>query len=192
MRRRVAWLGSVLLVCGLAGPGAASALAAGGHGSRAFASLPHLGPAPQRCELGQTGVPSVHGGHELHGSSRPAGRSTSARTSSAWVIPSRRRRRRRRAKCRIQWGSPPGTKRWRAVETGRQGDQPQGGRHDSFLRVRPAVEGRISQRYPPDAKAPGGGWEQFEVGFCAFVGCAQLASDFYYVLPHKKAISGKV
>jgi hypothetical protein len=75
---------------------------------------------------------------------------------------------------------------------GLQGHQPPEGRDGRSAQLDLRVEGNLGQQLPPDAKAPGGGWNQFEVGFCAFVGCAALASDYYYVLPHKKAISGTV
>ena len=45
--------------------------------------------------------------------------------------------------------------------------------------------------YPPDVTAPGGGWSTYSMSFCGFNGCA-ASEDFYYVLPHKRAISGIV
>ncbi len=92
--------------------------------------------------------------------------------------------------CRIEWGSPPDKK----VSGCKDGVYKEINPQDIETIVPPSStcvwKATFASSYPPDAKAPGGGWDQFEVGFCAFVGCAALASDYYYVLPHKKAISG--
>ncbi len=192
LRRRVVWLGSVSLVCWLAGPATATALGASGHGSRAFASLPHLGPAPQRCELGtDPACPEFTEGTNFTVESTCGAINLSphivnvGQNVTATVVGTAR-------KCRIQWGVAPG----KVVAGCKDG---------VYKVINPQVVETIApssstcewkateaSSYPPAAKAPGGGWEQFEVGFCAFVGCAQLASDFYYVLPHKTAVSGKV
>ncbi len=170
----------------------ASASWARGHGNRPFASLPHLGPAPVRCELGtDPACPEFTQGTNFTVESSCGAINISPHVvgvgqdlTATMVLTARM--------CRIQWGTPPG----KLVAGCKDG---------VYKVINPQVVETIkppssicqwkatsASSGPPDAKAPGGGWDQFEVGFCAFVGCAALASDFYYVLPHKKAISGTV
>jgi hypothetical protein len=47
----------------------------------------------------------------------------------------------------------------------------------------------VASSYPPDTTVPGHGYDEWGMDFCGFFGCAE-SSDFFYVLPHKRAISG--
>ena len=163
-----------------------------GHGSRPFASLPHLGPAPQRCELGtDPNCPEFTQGTNFTVESTCGAINISphivnvGQNITATMVTTPR-------DCRIQWGSPPDKKVAGCRDGVYKVINPQ--KVETLVPPSSTCEWKATQAsaYPPDAKAPGGGWDQFEVGFCAFVGCAALASDFYYVLPHKKAISGIV
>jgi hypothetical protein len=171
---------------------APSAAASGPHASRPFASLPHLGPAPQRCELGTDPTcPEFTQGTNFTVESSCGAINISphvvnvGQDVTATMVETARQ-------CRIQWGSPPG----KLVAGCKDGVYKVINPQDVQTIVPPSStcewKATEASSYPPDAKAPGGGWDQFEVGFCAFVGCAALASDYYYVLPHKKAISGTV
>lgn len=180
---------SLLLALALA---FAPSVAASGHASRPFASLPHLGPAPQRCELGaDPNCPEFTQGTNYTVESTCGAIDISphvvnlGQSLTATMVETARQ-------CRIQWGSPPG----KLVAGCKDGVynviNPQ--KVETVVPPSSTCVWKATQAsaYPPDAKAPGGGWDQFEVGFCAFVGCAALASDYYYVLPHKSAISGTV
>jgi hypothetical protein len=166
--------------------------AARGHGNRPFASLPHLGPAPNRCELGtDPACPEFTSGTDFTVESSCGAINISphivnvGQNITATMVETARQ-------CRIQWGTPPGKKVAGCKDGVYKEINPQ-----DFQTITPPSstcqwKATTASAYPPDAKAPGGGWDQFEVGFCAFVGCAALASDYFFVLPHKKAISGTV
>lgn len=167
------------------------AVARGG-ASRPFASLPHLGPAPHRCELGtDPNCPEFTQGTNYTVESSCGAINISphvvnvGQNVTATVVETARQ-------CRIQWGSPPDKLVAGCKDGVYKVINPQ--KVETIVPPSPTCVWKATQAsaYPPDAKAPGGGWDQFEVGFCAFVGCAALASDFFYVLPHKKAISGTV
>jgi hypothetical protein len=170
----------------------APSAAASRRADRPFASLPHLGPAPVRCELGtDPNCPEYTQGTNYTVESSCGAINISPHVVNlgedvtATMVETARQ-------CRIQWGTPPG----KLVAGCKDG---------VYKEINPQMVETIvppsgtcvwkatsASSYPPDAKAPGGGWDQFEVGFCAFVGCAALASDYFYVLPHKVAISGTV
>ena len=191
-RRRVPGVGAVAVVAALGITVAPAVAAASGHRSRPFASLPHLGPAPVRCQLGtDPNCPQYTAGTNYTVESTCGSVNISphivnvGQTVTATETETVRQ-------CRVQWGSPPG----RLISGCKNGVYNVINPQDVQTVVPPSGncvwKATGASSYPPDAKAPGGGWDQWEIGYCAFVGCAALASDFYYVLPHKRAISGTV
>ena len=161
-------------------------------GSRPFASLPHLGAAPQPCF--------------------PYGSSDNICTGPSWPYPPNANYLyatyygtvyisphvvdvgqdiTARAVSRLNgvpgWNAPPGP-----IVAGCRGQE-----SDSAGKVVRAADlfctwkATVASPYPPDTSAPGHGWDEYGMSFCGFFGCAE-SSDFYYVLPHKRAISGIV
>jgi hypothetical protein len=151
-----------------------------GSSARPDATLPHLGPAPRRCfEYGSS--------HNIcNGASFPYPPNANflyatyygtvfvsphiariGQDITATAVPDN--------KGMPSWGGVPGK-----VVAGCKG-------HDASCTFKPTA----GSAYPPDAKAPGGGYSALSMTFCGFFGCAE-SQDFYYVLPHKRAISGSI
>ncbi len=163
-----------------------------GHGTRPLATFPHLGPAPQRCfQYGSsdnicTGPswpyppnanylyatyygtvyisPHIVGiGHDITATAVPDNKGTPS------------------------WSMPPG----RIVSGCRDQVTNSAGTVTQAADTTCTWKATVASTYPPDASAPGGGYSEYDMTFCGFFGCAS-SGDFYYVLPHKKAISGMV
>ncbi len=183
---------AALACCGLA-----PAAAAHSKSTRPYASLPHLGPAPQRCfQYGSSN--NICG--KFPSSPYPPNLSYLYSTYygtvyisphvigvgqdvTATEVPDNNGR--------PSWGHPPG-KRVSGCKDGKyKVINPQ----QVQVIVAPSTtctwKATSASAYPPKARAPGGGYDQWNMTFCGFFGCAS-SGDFYYVLPRKKAISGMV
>ena len=187
---------------GTVGGGSTSAAASSSPGSpppvssRPYASLPHLGPAPQRCfpygssdnicdafssapyppnanYLYSTYYGTVYLGPHIVGVGQDV---------TATEVPQQ--------DGRPQWAVPE-----KVVSGCRDGKyqvvNPQVVRTIVPADTTCTWKATTASAYPPDASAPGGGWSTYTMSFCGFNGCAE-SQDFYYVLPRKRAISGTV
>lgn len=170
------------------------AAAAGARASQArpFASLPHLGPAPQRCfqygssdnictgpswpyppnlsYLYATYYGTVYISPHIVGVGQDI---TATAVPDNGGTPS--------------WSTPPG----KLISGCRNQLSDSTGHMIRAADTTCTWKATSAGVYPPDATAPGGGWTHFGMTFCGFFGCAS-SEDFYYVLPRKKAISGMV
>ncbi len=185
-------LAAAMALAAVALASAAPQAQAKGHGTRPLATLPHLGPAPQRCfQYGSSD-------NICQGPSWPYPPNANylyatyygtvyisphivaiGQDMTAKAVPDN--------KGTPFWTDPPGkiVAGCRDQVTDRSGTVTRAA--DTFCTWK-ATE---PSAYPPDDGAPGGGYSEYDMTFCGFFGCA-ASGDFYYVLPHKRAISGMV
>jgi hypothetical protein len=167
----------VALLLGVLTLGGAPAAAAA---ARPDATLPHLGPAPQRCfQYGSSD-------NICNGASFPyppnANYLYATYYGTVYITPHIARLGQDVTANAVpdfngipSWATPPGRIMAGCKPT------------DTFCKWK----ADSASAYPPNAKAPGGGYSEYDMTFCGFNGCAS-SGDFYYVLPKKRAISGMV